>query len=210
MYERFDLENRIADLKARYNVAPSQWMPVVIRDEVTKHNQAELMRWGLIPHWAKDPKIAYMMINARAETLDKKPSFSVPLKKKRCLIPATGFFEWRVTKEGKVPYYIKLKDEDMFAFAGLYDDNDRALEKPVRTYTIITTEPNKLLEPIHNRMPVILKKTTENIWLDPEFEDVEKLKGMLVPYAANLMEAYPVSTLVNTPYNDVPEILKPA
>ena len=167
----------------------------------------EFMRWGLIPNWAKDPKIAYMMINARAETLHTKPSYQKPLRSQRCLIPASYFFEWKETKKGKVAYLIRLKNHEMFAFAGLYDVNDKAEGKEIKTYTIITTVPNSLIEPIHNRMPVILKKTTENIWLDPDY-DAEKLRGLLVSFSPAFMEAYPVSSLVNDPKNDFEEITK--
>lgn len=204
--DSFDIDNsdELRDLKPRYNVAPSQWLPVITRNG---KNHVQLMRWGLLPHWAKDPKIAYMMINARAETLHSKPSYQKPLRTQRCLVPASYFFEWRETKEGKVPYLIRLKNHEIFAFAGLYDVNDKVEEKELKTYTIITTEPNSLVEPIHNRMPVILKKTTENIWLDPDY-DVEKLKGLLVPFSSSFMAAYPVSSLVNDPKNDFEEITK--
>lgn len=208
--DRYEIENwnEFRDLEPRYNIAPSQWLPVVTRDQVTNHNKAEFMRWGLVPHWAKDPKIANMMINARAETLHQKPSYQKPLRSQRCLIPATYFIEWRTTKDGKVAYLIKLKNQEAFSFAGLYDTNDKVEDKEIKTYTIITTEPNNLMEPIHNRMPVILKKTTENIWLDPTITDPEKLLGLLVPFFPALMEAYPVSSLVNDPKNDFPEITK--
>lgn len=208
--DRFNIENPqdLKDLGPRYNIAPSQWLPVITRDQVTNHNKAELMRWGLLPAWSSDPGKAAMMINARAETLHQKPSYQKPLRTQRCLIPVTHFFEWKQTKEGKIPYLIRLKNDEMFSFAGLYDVNNKVEDKEVKTYTIITTEPNSLIEPIHNRMPVILKKTTENIWLDPSITDFEKLLGLLVPYSPNLMEAYPVSQLVNAPHNDAPEILQ--
>lgn len=208
--DRFELDNSevLRGLKPRYNIAPSQWLPIITRDQVADHNKAELMKWGLIPHWAKDPKIAYMMINARAETLHQKPSYQKPLRSQRCLIPATHFFEWKQTKEGKIPYLIRLKNAEMFSFAGLYDVNNKVEDKEIKTYTIITTEPNSLVEPIHNRMPVILKKTTENIWLDPTITDPEKLLGLLVPFSPSLMEAYPVFSTVNDPANDYSDIIK--
>ncbi len=209
--DRYEIENwnEFRDLKPRYNIAPSQWLPVITRDKVTNHNKAELMRWGLLPAWSSDPGKAAMMINARAETLHQKPSYQKPLRSQRCLIPATHFFEWRQTKEGKIPYLIRLKNAEIFSFAGLYDVNTKVEEgKEIKTYTIITTESNSLVEPIHNRMPVILKKTTENIWLDLSITDPEKLLGLLVPYSAGLMEAYPVFSTVNDPANDYSDIIK--
>lgn len=207
--ERFDLvSDEFLDLKPRYNIAPSQNLPVMVKDQVSGHNKAELMRWGLIPSWSPDGKFA--SINARAETVATKSSFSRPLRTKRCLIPASFFFEWKQTKEGKVPYLIKLKNEEVFSFAGLYDENDRVEDKPIQTYTIITTEPNELMEQIHDRMPVIFKKSDEKIWLDESIIEPKKLLPLLHAFPASLMEAYPVSSLVNAPHNDAPEIIKPA
>lgn len=208
--DRFEIENPkdLSDLKPRYNIAPSQWLPVITKNQVTNHNRVELMKWGLLPSWSSDPRKANMMINARAETIHQKPSYQKPLRFQRCLIPVTHFFEWKQTKEGKVPYLIRLKNAEMFSFAGVYDVNEKVEDKPVKTYTIITTEPNELVEPIHNRMPVILKKTTENIWLDPTITDPENLLGLLVPFSAGLMEAYPVFSTVNDPANDYSDVIK--
>ncbi|MDP3982700.1 MAG: SOS response-associated peptidase [bacterium] len=208
--ERYEVENPqdLRDLKPRYNIAPSQWLPIITRDQVIIHNKVELMKWGLLPAWSSDPKKAAMMINARAETIHQKPSYQKPLRFQRCLIPVTHFFEWKQTKEGKVPYLIRLKNAEMFSFAGVYDVNEKVEDKPVKTYTIITTEPNSLVEPIHNRMPVILKKTTENIWLDPTITDPEKLLGLLTPFSPGLMEAYPIFSTVNDPANDYSDVIK--
>ncbi len=208
IYDRFELISDIIDLKPKFNAAPSDWMPVIFKDKDGK-NRVEMMRWGFIPAWAKDPKIANMTINARAETVHQKPSYQKPLKYQRCIIPVTHFFEWKQTSEGKVPYVIRLKDQEIFAFAGLFDTNDKAYGKEIKTFTIITTEPNELVAPIHNRMPVILKRSTENIWLDPTITDSEKALSFLQPFPANLMEAYAVFSEVNDPANDHPDIIKP-
>ncbi len=206
-YERFNLVQPFPPMKPRYNVAPSQEMPVIVKKDMG--NVAEIMRWGLIPSWVKDPKIANMMINARAETLDKKPSYAKPFRTNRCLVPATGFFEWMDTPPGRLPYYIHLKDDEIFAFAGLYDINDKIESKPVKTYTIITTEPNGIIAQIHNRMPVIFNRATEKIWLDPTIIDTQKLLGLLQSYPSNLLDVYPVSKSVGNPANDYPEIINP-
>lgn len=207
IYERFNVTNRVM-LKPRYNIAPSQTLPVIHKSE-QGHNKVELMRWGLLPSWASDPKIANMMINARSESLHRKPSYAKPLKHQRCLIPASYFFEWKQTKDGKIPFLIKLKNDSLFAFAGIYDENEKIEGKPIKTYTIITTEPNEMVGEIHNRMPVILNRASEKIWLDPDVTDEEKLLGLLKPFPANLMESYPVFSIVNDPKNDIPDITAP-
>lgn len=207
IYERFDVTNRVV-LKPRYNIAPSQNLPIVVISG-QGNRKVELMRWGLLPSWASDPKLANMMVNARAETINKKPSYAKPLKHQRCLIPASYFFEWKQTKEGKIPYLIKLKNDEIFAFAGVFDINEKVEDRPLKTYTIITTEPNEMVGEIHNRMPVILNRASEKIWLDPQIEDTEKLMGLLKPFPANLMEAYPVFTTVNDPKNDIPDVTQP-
>lgn len=148
-------------------------------------------------------------MNARAETISKKPSYQKPLKFKRCLIPATHFFEWKDTSEGKVPYCFKLKSDEMFSFAGLYDINDKAEEQQLISFTIITTAPNELVAPVHPRMPVIFKKTTENIWLDPTITDPDKLVGYLATFPAALMNGYAVSRELNYSKIDNPNFIKP-
>ena len=181
-------------------------MPVITRNSP---NKAELMRWGLIPFWAKDPRIGYKMINARAEDIQFKPSFRKPIRSQRCLVPTSGFFEWKHVGEEKIPYFIKLKGSDMFAFAGLYDIWKDVEEYPLKSFTIITTSPNSLVESIHNRMPVILDEKFEDIWLDNTITDVNKVVALLKPYDSSQMEAYPVSMLINNPANDLPEVVKP-
>jgi putative SOS response-associated peptidase YedK len=203
--ERFQVENQQLDLQTRYNVAPSQVMPVITRNSP---NRAEEMRWGLVPFWAKDPSIGNRMINARAETIAEKPAFRRPLAARRCLVPASGFYEWQRSPEGKVPHYIFLRDAETFAFAGLYEIWKDEAGNALKTYTIITTTPNALMEPIHNRMPVILRREDEALWLDKAAE-VPDLLALLRPYPAELMDAYPVSRAVNSPANDGEELIEP-
>lgn len=195
------------DLKPRYNAAPSEDLPVVVN---TSDKHVEMMRWGLVPFWAKDEKIGYKMINARAETLSVKPSFRKALSLQRCIVPAGGFFEWKKLEKEKIPYYIFLKNHSVFGFAGLYDVWKDKRGRELKTYTIITTEPNALVEPIHNRMPVILEKQAEDEWLNPDETEPERLVKLLHPYPASEMEAYPVSRLVNSPVHDTKEIIKRA
>jgi putative SOS response-associated peptidase YedK len=187
-----------------YNAAPSQNLPVITHREV---DRIQLFSWGLLPFWAKDAKGARRPINARSETLTEKPSFRNLLKSKRCLVLADGFYEWRVTPQGKVPHRILLRSEDVFSFAGLWDEwTDKGTGEVLHTFTIITTEANELVRPIHDRMPVILSPEAEELWLD-ENESQDDLLDLLRPYEAGEMKAYPVSSLVNSPHNNSPEVL---
>ncbi len=192
----------------RYNIAPSQ--PILALPNDGK-NQADFFVWGLIPSWAKDPSIGNRMINARAETLDEKPSFRGALKYHRCLIFANGFFEWqaRPASKSKVPYFIRLKSGAPFVFAGLWENWQPADGSEVHSATIITTGPNELMASIHNRMPVILPRDAYAQWIDPSPRLPIDPKKLLVPYPAGEMEAYPVSTLVNSPGNDRAECVLP-
>jgi len=204
--ERFQLEIEFPDLKPNYNVAPSQDVPVILNNG---SNQLALFKWGLIPFWAKDPSIGHKMINARAETVDEKPSFKTCLQRKRCLIVADGFYEWKKEESTKRPHRITLKNKEFFGFAGLWDTWKSPTGELVNSCTIITTTPNELMEPLHNRMPVILPKEVEQVWLDQDITDSFFLKSLLMPYPADLMIAYEVSTLVNSPKNNGPECLIP-
>ncbi|MEX0616626.1 MAG: SOS response-associated peptidase [Candidatus Woykebacteria bacterium] len=204
--DRFELENELDDLRARYNVAPGSIMPIVTRNSP---NKVGLMKWGLIPFWSKDPKIAYSTINARSETVETSPAFRKPFKSQRCLVPVSFFYEWkRIDKKTKTPYLFKLANDNVFSFAGLYDIWKDAEEKEFKTYTIITTTPNKLMEPVHNRMPVILSKEDEEVWLNIE-TDVKTLHSLLDPYEENYMTDYIVSSDVNRPINDTPQLINP-
>ncbi|WP_161888564.1 SOS response-associated peptidase [Pontibacter russatus] len=190
--------------EAHYNAAPSQALPVVTNQQP---NALQFFSWGLQPFWAKDAKAVKRSINARAETLTDKPMFRSLLKSKRCLVPADGFFEWQRTEHGKVPYRIMLKNEDLFTFAGLWDEwADKETGEVLHTFSIITTEANDVVKPIHDRMPVILSPEAEELWLD-ENEPQDDLLSLLVPYKAEDMKAFPVSPLVNSPLNNVPEVL---
>lgn len=202
---RFKAKQPELPLKARYNVAPSQVMPVVVRNSP---NRLELMKWGLIPFWSKEPKAGYSTINARAEGIADKPAYRKPIRSQRCLVPADGFYEWQKNGTSKQPFFIHLKDEELFAFAGLYDIYKDKDGNELKTFTIITTEPNELMASIHNRMPVILRPEDEDLWLDPAVTDPQQVLDLLKPYSVKEMEAYPVSKQVNSPENDLPELVK--
>ena len=195
----FGVSEEDLPLQPRYNVAPTQEVAAVLADGGGR--RLEMLRWGLIPSWAKDPGIGARMINARAETVPEKPSFRKAFKERRCLIPADGFYEWQKTNGGKQPFYIRMQDGSPFAFAGLWETWNGD-EGELRTCTIITTAPNELTGEIHNRMPVILDPEDHDLWLDPDFDQKDPLAELLRPYPADLMEAYPVSRLVNSPRND--------
>jgi putative SOS response-associated peptidase YedK len=190
------------ELQPRYNIAPTQPVAVVTSAE---NRTVEIFQWGLIPSWSKDPSMAGRMINARAETLHEKPAYRVPFARKRCLILADGFFEWKAQGKGKQPYFIQLASREPFAFAGLWDHWSAPDGGEKLTCSIITCEPNDLMAEIHNRMPVILDRAAMWEWLHPAASPIA-LRALLVPYAG-AMKAYPVSTLVNKPGNDVPECI---
>jgi len=194
-------------LPPRYNIAPTQDAAVVPNDGL---KQVQLFRWGLLPFWAKDPSIGNRMINARAETAAQKPAYRAAYRRRRCLVLADGFYEWRKEpgSRTKTPMYIRLMSGEPFAFAGLWEVW-RPDDTPLFTYTIITTEPNALVEPIHNRMPVILPREAYDRWLDPTEQRPGSFSDLLVPYPAEEMVAYPVSTYVNSPGNDSPACVAP-
>ena len=196
-----------AGLLPRYNIAPSQAVAVVAN---TGGGKLELFRWGLIPSWAKDEKIGYKLINARAETLREKPSFRAALKRRRCLVLADGFYEWKRAGQSKVPMYLTLKDGRPFAFAGLWETWKSPEGKLIRSCTIITTAPNALVEKIHDRMPAILPPPARAAWLAPDELPAEQVLPLLKPLAAAQMKAIAVSSLVNNPRFDSPECVVPA
>src|SRR2546426_2510305 len=192
----------------RYNIAPSQDVPVIVRNE--DRNELKPMRWGLVPSWAQDPSIGQRMINARSETLLEKPSFKNLVTSRRCLVPADGFYEWRQEGKSKVPMWIHLKSRVPFAFAGLWDYWRDPAGKELYSFTIITTEAKALLRPIHNRMPVIYDKEMGRQWLEESSGDQPMiLAAVLRPWPSELMEAHKVSTLVNSPENDSAECVQP-
>lgn len=203
---RFSFEDIEIVLDPRYNIAPTQDAPVLILRADTRVLTS--MRWGLVPSWAKDKSIGNRMINARAETLAEKPSFKRAFASRRCLIPADGFYEWRKGfGKRKTPMRFVLRDREPFAFAGLWE-RWRGGGGDLCTFTIITTSANELIEPVHHRMPAILKQEDENEWLDPEAKP-DRLPALLAPYPADRMEAYDVSTVVNAPVNDSPACIEP-
>lgn len=193
--------NTQAPLFESYNIAPTQYAPIIY---VSKSGARETLetKWGLLPSWVKDPNdFKASMFNARAEGLAEKASFKKPFKKTRCIVPASGFFEWKKTENGKVPHYIKAKDDSLLAFAGLYETWQKA-GGVIKTHTIITTTPNELMKDLHNRMPVILNKEQFDLWLDPKNEDTDLLEHLLRPFEGEL-ETYPVSRRVgNVREND--------
>ena len=192
------------DLKPRFNIAPTQRIPIVRAGREAPREWAEV-RWGLVPSWAKDEKIGARMINARGETVAEKPSFRSAVKSRRCLIPADGFYEWVKTDGGKQPHYIHFADGRAFAFAGLWERWHKSDGEPLDTCTIITTTPNDLVAALHDRMPVILPPETFTEWLEPQPLTSDRLQDLLASHPAGDMEAYQVSTHVNKPANDDPE-----
>ncbi len=206
---RFDAEV-LPLLEPRYNIAPSQPVTVVTQNGARHLAQ---FQWGLIPSWAKDPKIGGRMINARAETLAEKPSYRTALTRRRCLIPADGFYEWREadnpSEGGRTPMFFHRADDALFAFAGLWDEWRAPDGSPLRSCTIITGTPNPLVAPIHDRMPIILRPENEGAWLDPGLRDPDALTALLAPYPAGVMQVYAVSRQVNSPAVDDATLLRP-
>jgi putative SOS response-associated peptidase YedK len=204
-FARFDTVNMI-QLGLHYNVAPSQIMPTIVR---RSPNQVVPMVWGFVPPWEKGEKVK-TLINLRDDTVLTRGWAKRYVQTQRCLVPATGFFEWQKSgTSGKIPYFIHLKTGDYFAFAGLFSTYTAPNGRQADTFAILTTQPNALMASIHNRMPVILSKEEEDEWLNPDIVELEQLKAFLDPYPDDEMEAYPVSTRVNYPGNNTPEVLIP-
>lgn len=206
LMDAFDLINLIL-WEPHYNIAPAQNIPAV--RQVEEGREGVLLRWGLIPRWAKGEKFGYRTINARAETVAEKPAFRDAFRKRRCLIPATGFYEWQKLNNHKQPYNIRIKDREVFAFGGLWDQWRSPEGKEIRSCTIIVTDANELLRPIHDRIPVILDPLDYDLWLDKALRDAETLKPLLRPYSAEKMECWPVSSRVGNPANDDPTLIEP-
>jgi putative SOS response-associated peptidase YedK len=203
IHERFGVTVRSAIYKARYNCAPTQDLAVITDLEPVRLN---FFRWGLIPFWAKDPSIGNKLINAKSETVHEKPAFKNSFRNRRCLVLSDGFYEWKKEK-AKIPFRIIMKDSGPFAMAGIWDKWVSGDGEIVHSFSILTTGPNELMASIHDRMPVILRPEDEKFWLGMESPDA--LLPLLRPYPSELMTAYPVSSLVNSPKNDIPEIIKP-
>lgn len=209
LLKRFDVEETTLDqasYEENYNVAPSQQIAAIINDG--ERNRLGTLRWGLIPSWAKDKKIGYKMINARAETAAEKPSFRNAFKKKRCLIPANAFYEWKKDQTGKTPMLIHLANDELFAFAGLWESWHAPDGELIHSCTILTTQANSLMADIHDRMPVILAKDAEKVWLDPAVQDPEVLQKLIKPYDSGELEVYEVSEAVNSPKNNGAELIR--
>jgi putative SOS response-associated peptidase YedK len=205
----YDAEYEGVDWDARYNIAPTQSVPVIRQDAIRPIRRASLLRWGLIPSWAKDGTVGARMINARAETAAEKPAFKESVASRRCLIAADGFYEWKRNGRSKEPFCFEMAERKPFAFAGLWDRWRAPDGTTLETCTILTTTPNQLLADVHNRMPVILSAVNYDLWLDPGFRDVQALFEILTPFDAELMKRYPVSDRVNSVSNDGPECSEP-
>jgi putative SOS response-associated peptidase YedK len=210
VYSRFGIQNTLFDFKPRFNIRPGQMNPVVISHSP---NQITRMFWGLIPHFAPDENYKYKTINAKAETVAKLSSFREPFRNKRCIVPATGFYEPDKKHYSKPPFpwhYFQLKDQSLFGFAGLYDIwKDKQTGKEIYSYTIITTTPNNVVGKYHERMPVILEKDDEETWLNPDITEPAQLSPLLKPYPADKMEEWQVGDAARNPKNDYPDIIKP-
>lgn len=193
----------------RYNIAPTQSVPVIRQNPRKPVRELSMMKWGLIPYWAKAPFNRTGSINAKSETAATKPAFRDPLRLRRCLIPADGFYEWQRTEASKQPYCFEVKNGDLFAFAGLWDGWKDANGEWIKTCSILTTTPNAVTSAVHDRMPVILNRDAYDLWLDPGIEDVAVVSELLKPYEAGLMRSYPVSTRINHVANDDEESSRP-
>ncbi len=207
--EHFDTEAWDDDWSPRYNIAPTQPVPVIRQHPKEPIRQLSSMKWGLIPHWAKDASGAASTINARSETAAEKPAFSDPMRYRRCLIPADAFYEWKRNGTSKQPYCFEVNDGEMFAFAGLWDGWKNAEGRWIKTCSILTTTPNAVASAIHDRMPVIVHPDGYDLWLDPGVTDAQVASELLKPYDARLMRAYPVGTRINHVTNDDVECSQP-
>jgi putative SOS response-associated peptidase YedK len=203
---RFRVHNPMIGARSHFNVSPASEMPVIVRKD---KDEIALMRWGLVPHWTKDIRTARRPINARAESIAEKPMFRPLLLSGRCLVPASGFYEWKKEGKRKVPFYFHLPESPLFAFAGLYDTWKGPGGTSLLTYTIITCEPNALLAGVHNRMPVILSRANEERWLTRDPPGHRDLPSILAPYPASAMAMVPVSDLVNNPAVDDERLVQP-
>ena len=197
------------ELGPRYNIAPTQPVAVLRAPPDRDVRRIEMLRWGLVPSWAKDPAIGNRMINARSETVDQKPSFKAAFRRRRCLVLADGFYEWQRLKRGKQPYYIHLIDGGPFAFAGLWEEWADPDGSVIETCTILTTSANELMADLHDRMPVILDRSAYELWLDATVHDARVLAPLLQPFPSEKLAAHAVSTWVNSPRNDDQACIKP-
>jgi putative SOS response-associated peptidase YedK len=197
------------DWQPRYNIAPTQPVPIIRQNPKEPVRHLSLVRWGLIPSWSKDPSGAARMINARSETVSTLPAFSSPVRFRRCLIPADGFYEWKRSGKAKQPYCFEINRGELFAFAGIWDCWKDPNGKTVQTCSVLTTTPNAVTAQIHDRMPVIVDPDAYDLWIDPGMKDTRVVSDLLRPYDAPQMGCYPVSTRINHPENDDEECSRP-
>ena len=207
MARLFRVTMPLPNFPPRYNIAPTQDAPVV-RAAAEGAREFALLRWGLVPSWSKGPDPAYSMINARAETVAEKPAYRSAFKQRRCLVPADGFYEWRAEGKRKQPFFIRLKGGGPLAFAGLWERWEKPDAAPIQSFAIVVTDANEMMRPIHERMPVILHPSDFDAWLDAKTPPAEA-QALLRPYDPEAMEAFPVSTRVNSPRNDDPDCVAP-
>ena len=206
--EHFELPE-VPWFEPRYNIAPTQPVAVVRAGSEGGGRELSMLRWGLIPSWADDPSIGNRMINARAETVAEKSAYRSAFRHRRCLVPADGFYEWAKANGAKQPHYFQLKDGGPFAFAGLWERWAKG-EKPIESCTLLTTEANDVVSPVHDRMPIILEPKDYGGWLDPQRRRLEDVSAILRPFPADRMVAYPVGRWVNDPRHDDPRCVEPA
>lgn len=208
LVDRFGVDQVSLDYSARYNIAPTQKVPVIIQEE---KRILTAMQWGLVPFWAKEESIGNRMINARSETVAEKPSYRKSLERRRCIVPADGFYEWKKAGDGKtkIPMRFVIGDNEPFGFAGLWDIWKRPDGEELRSFTIITTDASENVRSIHDRMPVILHREDEEAWLNPDVSEAQLLLPLLRPYRSRQLRAYEVSKAVNSPSNDAPSCIVP-
>lgn len=205
--KRFGLPSgSVGAVRARYNITPGQEVPVIVSDGT---RTVVAMRWGLVPEWADSPRIGSRMINARAESVAVRPAFARAFLRRRCIVPASGFYEWQVGSDGKQPFYLSRKDGELLGFAGLWDRWSAPEHTSLTTFTIITVPANRQCAAIHERMPAIVSRQDEAVWLDSGHVDAGRVMRILVPYGEPVLSVHPVSMSVNNPENDGPELVRP-
>ncbi len=206
--EHFHLDE-VPALEPRFNVAPGQWIATIARAGDEDRSELSMRRWGLVPSWSKDEKIGNRLINARAETVTEKPSFRTALRRRRCLVPADGFYEWSGRKGAKQPYYIGLEGRALFAFAGLWERWTPPEGEPIETCTLLTTAASERLRALHERMPVIIDSSDYDLWMDPEIREPEIVSPVIDRNLGSALEFYPISHHVNDVRHDDPRCLEP-
>ncbi len=190
----------------RYNIAPTQDILAIRSSPVTGQSEWALLHWGLVPSWSKESKTKHLLINARAEGIETKPSFRGPVRHRRCIVPASGFFEWRRQGAGKQPYFVRPATDEVFALAGIWDRWEGKQGEAIESVAIITTSANDLMQPIHDRMPVVLGEENVAAWIEPQTE-LDKALAMLKPFPSEMMVVYPVNSAVNNARHDGPECI---